>query len=83
MDRNHYNKKKIYNIIRGKNAIECRSDCGPFFSGGFKINDNSFTKGGKTFIKRLNYDIKEDFELTNGIEIFDVKEIEVYEIKIA
>ena len=77
------NKKKIYNNIRGKNAIECHSDYGPSFSGGFMVNDNAFTNGGKTFSKGLNFETNQDYELTNGIETFTIKEIEVYEIKIA
>jgi hypothetical protein len=77
------NKKKIYNVIKGKNAIGCYDDCGPAFSGGFKINDNAFSKGGCTFKKGNNYRFSEDYELNNGEEFFEVNEIEVYEIKVA
>ena len=77
------NKKKIYNVIKGKNAIGCYPICGPIFCGAFKIYDNAFSKGGCTFTKGLNFETLEDFELTNGEEKFGVKEIEVYEIKIA
>jgi hypothetical protein len=77
------NKKKIYNVIKGKNAIGCYPNCGPVFCGAFKIYDNAFSKGGCSFAKGLNFETLEDFELTNGEENFGVKEIEVYEIKIA
>ena len=77
------NKKVIYNIVKGTSAIGCYEDSGPFFTGGFKINDNAFNKGGYCFKKGLNFEMKSDFELTDGIENFDIKEIEVYEIKIA
>ena len=70
-------------MIKGKNAIGCYPICGPIFCGAFKIYDNAFSKGGCTFTKGLNFETLEDFELTNGEEKFGVKEIEVYEIKIA
>ena len=77
------NKMKIYNAIKGKNSIGCYENYGPIFYGGFKINDNAFNNGGNTFKKGLNYEISEDYELTNGEENFEVKEIEVYKINIA
>ena len=77
------NKKKIYNSIKGKNAIGCYDDCGPIFTGGFKINDNAFSNGGCTFLKGINYEFKQDYELTNGEEFFEINEIEIYEIKVA
>ena len=77
------NKMKIYNLIRGKNAIGCCPKLGPFFIGGFKIFDNSLAKGGCTFMKGLNYEMDRDFELNNGEENFKIKELEVYEIKVA
>ena len=77
------NKRKIYNVIKGKNAIGCYGEFGPFFLGAFIINDNSYINGGDCFTKGMNYDIRYNYELTNGQEHFDIKEIEVYEIKIA
>jgi hypothetical protein len=77
------NKMKIYNLVRGNKAIGCSPKLGPFFIGGFKIFDNSLAKGGCTFAKGLNYEMGRDFELNNGEENFKIKELEVYEIKIA
>jgi hypothetical protein len=77
------NKRQIFNIIRGKNAIGCYDDFGPFFIGGFKIFDNAFKNGGVCHTRGLNYETSEDYELTQGEEKFQVNEIEVYEIKIA
>ena len=77
------NKYEIYNVIRGKKAIGCYEEYGPIFLGGFQINDNAFVKGGNTFYSGGSYEINQDFELTNGEKSFDIKEIEVYEIKIA
>ena len=77
------NKMKIYNIVKGNKAIGCCPKLGPFFVGGFKIFDNCLTKGGCTFVKGLNYELDRDFELNNGEENFKIKDLEVYEIKIA
>ena len=75
-------KKKIYNIIKGKNAIVCNEEFGPMFIGAFKIMDNSFTNGGIAYVKGDNFEFDQDYELTEGEEKFLVKEIEVYEIGI-
>ena len=77
------NKRQIYNIIKGRNAIGCYNDFGPIFSGGFKIFDNAFKNGGISYRRGINYETTEDYELTDGEEKFQVNEIEVYEIKIA
>ena len=77
------NKMKIFNLVRGNKAIGCCPKLGPFFIGGFKIFDNCLAKGGCTFMKGLNYEMDRDFELNNGEENFKIKDLEVYEIKIA
>jgi len=72
-------KKKIYDIIPGEYAIGCYPKYGPVFLGcQIRIFDDFFKKGGTTFEKGLNYKTKEDFELTGGLNKFEVKEIEVY-----
>ena len=76
-------KKQIFNVIKGKNAIGCFNDLGPVFLGGFKIYDNFFNDGGCSFTRGINYNLNRDYELTNGEESFKVNEIEAYEIKIA
>ena len=77
------NKRTIYNVIKKKEAIGCFGDFGPFFIGGFKISDNAFEKGGCCFKKGVNYETNNDYELNGGEELFDINDIEVYEIKIA
>ena len=87
-------KNKIYNIIKGKNAIRCFVEYNACFSGAFIINDNAFDKGGFLIKNENNYEINDITELiydnkreNNNKENmninFDIKEIEVYEIKIA
>jgi len=74
-------KMKTYNNIPGDDAIGCYPKFGPIFLGcQIRIYDNAFKRGGTTFEKGLNYDTEEDYELTGGERIFNVKEIEVYEV---
>ena len=74
-------KMEIYENIKGENAIGCYPKFGPVFLGcQIRIYDNAFQRGGTTFEKGLNFNTKEDFELTGGDREFKVKDIEVYEI---
>ena len=76
-------KMKTYDNIPGEDAVGCYPKFGPIFLGcQIRIYDNAFTKGGTTFERGLNFDTEEDFELTGGDRVFDVKEIEVYEVVI-
>ena len=74
-------KLKTYDNIPGEDAIGCYPKFGPIFLGcQIRIYDDAFSKGGTTFEKGLNFDTQEDFELTGGDRVFNVKEIEVYEV---
>ena len=74
-------KMQTYDNIPGDEAIGCYPKFGPIFLGcQIKIFDNALTKGGTTFEKELNFDTKEDYELTGGDRVFQIKEIEVYEV---
>ena len=74
-------KMETYDNIPEEDAIGCYPKFGPIFLGcQIRIYDKAFSKGGTTFERGLNYDTKEDFELTGGERIFNVKEIEVYEV---
>ena len=74
-------KMKTYENIPGDEAIGCYPKFGPIFLGcQIKIFDNAFSKGGTTFEKELNFNTKEDYELTGGDRVFQIKEIEVYEV---
>ena len=75
------NKLKTYDNNPEEEAIGCYPKFGPVFLGcQIRIYDNAFTKGGTTFEKGCNFKTEEDFELTEGDRIFNVKEIEVYEV---
>ena len=74
-------KMMIYENIPNEDAIGCYPKFGPIFLGcQIRIYDNALTKGGTTFEKELNFDTKEDYELTGGDRVFQIKEIEVYEV---
>ena len=76
-------KMKIYDIIPGEDAIGCYPRFGPVFLGcQIKIYDKAFQEGGTTFKKGINYETQEDFELTDGQQKFEVKEIEVYSVEV-
>ena len=74
-------KMMIYENIPGEEAIGCYPTFGPTFLGcQIKIYDDAFIRGGTTYLRGLNYDTEEDYELTGGDRFFGVKEIEVYEV---
>ena len=78
-------KNKVYNIKSEASAITCDPSLGPSFGGPlFKIGDNFFTKGGKCFTKnKCGFSGQDkDFEITNGIEDFEIQEIEIYKLNI-
>ena len=75
-------KMNIYDIIPGEDAIGCFPRYGPIFSGcQIRIFDRFFTYGGTTFLKGVNFDTDEDYELTGGLEKFNILDLEVYSIE--
>ena len=76
-------KLKSYDIIPEEYAIGCYPLYGPVFLGcQIRIYDEAFKNGGSTFLKGSNYKTEEDYELTGGSRVFEVKEIEVYSIEL-
>ena len=76
-------KLKAYDVVPGEDAIGCYPNYGPVFLGcQIRLYDEFFTKGGTTFEKGLNYNTEEDFELSGGLNKFEVKEVEVYGVEI-
>ena len=74
-------KMETYDNIPGDEAIGCYPKFGPIFLGcQIKIFDNALTKGGTTFEKELNFNTKEDYELTRRERVFQIKDVEVYEV---
>ena len=76
-------KMKIYDIIPDEDAIGCYPKYGPVFLGcQIRLYDEFFSQGGTTFEKGMNYSTEEDYELTDGMKKFDVKEVEVYSVEL-
>jgi len=72
---------KVYDIIKDKDAINCNNNfCPVFCENQILINDNFFKKGGRTGKAFMNYNIENDYELNNGNSLFEIKELEVFEI---
>lgn len=74
-------KNKIYNWTKGKSSIYVCPESGPFFGNCmFEIKDKFFEMGG-TCSEDYFYDNQEgNCELNDGEEIFDVEEVEVFNI---
>lgn len=76
-------KKEIYDVLPDEDAIGCYPKYGPVFLGcQIRVYDEFFKNGGTTFEKGVNYDTKEDFELSGGLKEFQIKEIEVYSVEL-
>ena len=76
-------KMKIYNSIKGKPAIFSSPSSGPTFENCiFEIKDNCFEYGGMCSEDNGdNYDNQESkYEINNGEEEFEVKDVEVLEV---
>lgn len=81
------NLKKIYNIIKGKIAIVDSSRHGPIFYGDIcnfiQIGNNAFIKAEHHSCHKnfTNYEgVKNNFEITGGIEWFEILDYEVFQI---
>ena len=79
-----FDLNKIYKSKIGMNAIYCKKNGGPIFCDMFGINNNFIVDGGFCKIKELaelKYDnISSDYELAEQ-ELFEIKELETFEIK--
>ena len=82
-------KKHIYEIKKGKNAIYCFKKYGPCFVGAqngsgyfnISIKEDIFKNQQNTGNNEDNsYEINYDFELNNGEKDFKVKQLEVFQI---
>ncbi len=73
------NSSEHFPIVPGEKAIGCYPKYGAVFLGcQIRLYDNCLTRGGSTYEKGLNYNTSRDFVLTDGVQNFQVKEVEVY-----
>ena len=76
-------KKKIYHIKKGKDAIRCCSCCCPQFceSTIYLLHNFLSTNSNYVNLKNDNYEgFTIDYELNNGTQNFKVIELEIYQI---
>ena len=83
------NYNKIYDIKKDKNAITCNPNYGPVFCGAdnhstILIIDNSEINGGECCqAKFSNYNgYNENFEINCGERYFQIKDLEVFQVKL-
>ena len=77
-------KMKIYNSIKGKNAIYASPDFGPAFENCiFEIKDNCFQYGGYCCDESDKYfdNHEKPCEINDGKEEFNVEEVEVFYVQ--
>ena len=77
-------KMKIYNIVKGSNAIYFSNDYGPAFDYSFYLHNDYTESGNYTCTKKESntcfFGFKEDYEINRGLKNFQVKEIEAYKV---
>ena len=76
-------KKKIYHIKKGKDAIRCCSCCCPQFCDSTIYLLHNFLSTNRNYVnpKNDNYEgFTIDYELNNGTQNFKVIELEIYQI---
>ena len=76
-------KMKIYDVIKGKYAISCDKNYGPYFRDDhICIVDEFFTKESGTCIKGKGFNTTKNYELNSGKKYFTIKRLQVFQIKI-
>ena len=76
-------KMKIYDVIKGKYAISCDKNYGPYFRDDhICIVDEFLTKESGTCIKGKGFNTTKNYELNSGKKYFVIKRLQVFEIKI-
>ena len=76
-------KMRIYDVIKGKYAISCDKNYGPYFRDDhICIVDEFFTKESGTCIKGKGFNTTKNYELNSGKKYFLIKRLQVFQIKI-
>ena len=76
-------KMRIYDVIKGKYAISCDKNYGPYFRDDhICIVDEFFTKESGTCIKGKGFNTTKNYELNSGKKYFVIKRLQVFQIKI-
>ena len=76
-------KMKIYDVIKGKYAISCDKNYGPYFRDDhICIVDEFLSKESGTCIKGKGFNTTKNYELNSGKKYFTIKRLQVFQIKI-
>ena len=76
-------KMRIYDVIKGKYAISCDKNYGPYFRDDqICIVDEFFSKESGTCIKGKAFNTTKNYELNSGKKYFFIKRLQVFQIKI-
>ena len=76
-------KMRIYDVIKGKYAISCDKNYGPYFRDDhICIVDEFLTKESGTCIKGKGFNTTKNYELNSGKKYFIIKRLQVFQIKI-
>ena len=76
-------KMRIYDVIKGKYAISCDKNYGPYFRDDhICIVDEFFTKESGTCIKGKGFNTTKNYELNSGKKYFIIKRLQVFQINI-
>ena len=76
-------KMRIYDVIKGKYAISCDKNYGPYFRDDqICIVDEFFSNESGTCIKGKGFNTTKNYELNSGKKFFFIKRLQVFQIKI-
>ena len=76
-------KMRIYDVIKGKYAISCDKNYGPYFRDDqICIVDEFFSNESGTCIKGKGFNTTKNYELNSGKKYFYIKRLQVFQIKI-
>ena len=78
-----FDKMRIYEVIKGKYAISCDKNYGPYFRDDhICIVDEFLSKESGTCIKGKGFNTTKNYELNSGKKYFIIKRLQVFQIKI-
>ena len=76
-------KMRIYDVNKGKYAISCDKNYGPYFRDDhICIVDEFFSKESGTCIKGKGFNTTKNYELNSGKKYFTIKRLQVFQIKV-
>ena len=76
-------KMKTFDVIKGKMAISCDKNYGPYFRDDhICVVDKFFSNSSGTCIKGKNFYTSKNYELNLGRKYFEIKRLQVFQVNI-